>query len=93
MDLGLLQVVLVIVLWATEIKQKNVPLSLYKAPFMCIDSKKKTVFLTVSIGVLSRGRFTPPGVKVGLKDTERFPDTDAAAGTTSFCTGGRVESI
>lgn len=50
-------------------------------------------FLTVSLGVLSRVRLTPPGVNVGLKDTERFPDTDAAAGTTSFCTGGRVESI
>lgn len=36
---------------------------------------------------------TPPGVKVGLKDTERFPDTGAAAGTTNFCTGGREESI
>lgn len=47
----------------------------------------------VSLGVLSRVRLTPPGVNVGLKDTERFPDTDAAAGTTSFCTGGRVESI
>ncbi len=52
-----------------------------------------TVFLTVSLGVLSTGRLTPPGVKVGLKDTERFPDTDAAAGTTRFCTGGRLESI
>lgn len=49
--------------------------------------------MVVSLGVLSRVRLTPPGVKVGLKDTERFPDTDAAAGTTSFCTGGRVESI
>lgn len=47
----------------------------------------------VSLRVLSRGRLTPPGVKVGLKDTERFPETDAAAGTTSFCTGGREESI
>lgn len=44
----------------------------------------------VSLGV--RGRLTPPGVKVGLKDTERFPDTDAAAGTTSLCTGGREGS-
>lgn len=32
--------------------------------------------------------FTPPGVSDGLKDTERLPDTVAAAGTTSFCTGG-----
>lgn len=47
----------------------------------------------VSLGVLSRVRLTPPGVKVGLKDTERFPDTAAAAGTTSFCTGGREDSI
>lgn len=47
----------------------------------------------VSLGVLSRGLLNPPGVRVGLKDTERFPDTDAAAGTTSFCTGGREESI
>lgn len=46
----------------------------------------------VSLGVLSRGRLTPPGVKVGLKDTERFPVTGTTAGTTSFCTGGRVES-
>lgn len=47
----------------------------------------------VSLGVLSTVRLTPPGVKVGLKDTDRFPDTDAAAGTTRFCTGGRLESI
>lgn len=47
----------------------------------------------VSLGVLSRVRLTPPGVKVGLKETERFTDADAAAGTTSFCTGGRVGSI
>lgn len=47
----------------------------------------------VSLGALSRVRLTPPGVKVGLKDTERFPDTNAATGTISFCTGGREESI
>lgn len=47
----------------------------------------------VSLAVLSTVRFTPPGVKVGLKDTERFPDTEAAAGITSFCTGGTLESI
>lgn len=47
----------------------------------------------VSLVDLSRVRLTPPGVKVGLKDTERFPDTDAATGTTSFCTGGRAGSI
>lgn len=47
----------------------------------------------VSLGVLSRVRLTPPGVRVGLNDTERFPDTDAAAGTMSFCTGGREGSI
>lgn len=50
----------------------------------------------VSLGVLSRVRlhpWTPPGVRVGLNDTERFPDTDAAAGTMSFCTGGREGSI
>lgn len=46
----------------------------------------------VSLVVLSRVRLTPPGVKVALKDTERFPDTDAVAGTTSFCTGGGVGS-
>lgn len=48
--------------------------------------------MCVSLAVLSTARVTPPGVKVGLKDTERFPDTEAA-GTTSFCTGGRLESI
>lgn len=47
----------------------------------------------VSLAVLSRVRLTPPGVRVGLNDTERFPDTDAAAGTMSFCTGGREGSI
>lgn len=52
-----------------------------------------TAFLTVSAGALSRGLLTPPGVKVGLKDMERFPDMDATEGTTSFCTGGRVVSI
>lgn len=52
-----------------------------------------TPFLTVSAGALSRGLLTPPGVKVGLKDMERFPDMDATEGTTSFCTGGRVVSI
>lgn len=49
-------------------------------------------FLTVSLGVLSRVRLSPPGVREGLKDTDRFPDTDTAAGITSLCTGGRVES-
>lgn len=44
--------------------------------------------LTVSLGVRAR----PPGVREGLKDMERFPDTDAAAGITSFWTGGRGES-
>lgn len=53
-------------------------------------SEPLTVF---SLGVLSRARVSPPGVKVGLKDTDRFPETEAAAGTTSFCTGGRFESI
>lgn len=52
-----------------------------------------TAFLTVSGGALSSGLLTAPGVKVGLKDMERFPDMDAAEGTTSFCTGGRVVSI
>lgn len=52
-----------------------------------------TPFLTVSAGALSRALLTPPGVKVGLKDMERFPDMDATEGTTSFCTGGRVVSI
>lgn len=52
-----------------------------------------TVFLTVSIGVLSRGLVTPPGVSVGLKDTDRFPDNDATEGTTNLWTGGRIESI
>lgn len=52
-----------------------------------------TAFLTVSVGTLSRGLLAPPGVKVGLKDMERFPDMDATEGTTSFCTGGRVVSI
>lgn len=47
----------------------------------------------VSLEVLSKVRLTPPGVKVGLKYTERFADMDAADGTTSFCTGGRLESM
>lgn len=41
----------------------------------------------MSLGVLSRVWLTPPGVKVGLKDTERFEET--VDGTVSFCTGGR----
>lgn len=44
--------------------------------------------LTVSLLFLSTALFTPPGVSDGLKDMERLPDTAAAAGTTSFCTGG-----
>lgn len=47
----------------------------------------------VSPVTLSKVLLPPPGVKVGLKDTERLPDAFAAAGTTSFCTGGRVGSI
>lgn len=42
----------------------------------------------VSLLVFSTPLFTPPGVSDGLKDIERLPDTAAAAGTTSFCTGG-----
>lgn len=53
----------------------------------------RIVILTVSIGVFSKGRVTPPGVRVGLKETERFPDTGVAVGTTSLCTGGSVASI
>ena len=48
--------------------------------------------LTVSLEVLSRNRPTPPGVREGLKETERFPDTAAAVGTMIFCTGGREGS-
>lgn len=48
--------------------------------------------LTVSIGVFSTGRLIPPGVSVGLKETERFPDTGVAVGTISLCTGGTEES-
>lgn len=51
------------------------------------------VILTVSIGVFSNGRLIPPGVSVGLKETERLPDTGVAVGTTSLCTGGSVVSI
>ena len=51
-----------------------------------------TAVLTVSLKVLSGKRPTPPGVREGLKDTERFPDTEAAVGTTSLCTGGRKGS-
>lgn len=50
------------------------------------------VILTVSIGVFSNGRLIPPGVSVGLKETERLPDTGVAVGTTSLCTGGSVVS-
>lgn len=50
------------------------------------------MILTVSIGVFSNGRLIPPGVSVGLKDTERLPDTGVAVGTTSLCTGGSVVS-
>lgn len=46
----------------------------------------------VCLGVLSRARLIPAGVREGLKDTDRFPDTDADEGITSLCTGGRVES-
>lgn len=42
----------------------------------------------MSLGVLSRVWLTPPGVKVGLKDTERFVAEGAVEGTISFCTGG-----
>lgn len=42
----------------------------------------------VSLMLFSTPLFTPPGVSDGLKDIERLPDTAAAAGTTSFCTGG-----
>lgn len=34
----------------------------------------------------------PTGVREGLKDIERLPDTNAAAGITNFWTGGRGES-
>jgi hypothetical protein len=46
----------------------------------------------VSLEVLSRNRPEPPGVREGLKETERFPDTAAAVGTNIFCTGGREGS-
>lgn len=49
-------------------------------------------FFTVSVRVFSNGRLIPPGVSVGLKETERFPDTGVAVGTTSLCTGGSVAS-
>lgn len=45
---------------------------------------KGTGFLTVSAGALSNGRPPPPGVKVGLKDMERFLAVDATEGTTNF---------
>lgn len=38
----------------------------------------------VSLLVLSTTLFSPPGVSDGLNDIERLPDTEAAAGTTSF---------
>lgn len=44
--------------------------------------------LTVPPGVWVR----PTGVREGLKDIERLPDTNAAAGITNFWTGGRGES-
>lgn len=50
------------------------------------------VILTVSTGVFSNGRLIPPGVSVGLKETERLADTGVAVGTSSLCTGGSVES-
>lgn len=43
----------------------------------------------MSLIVLSKVWLTPPGVKVGLKDTERFVVEGAVVGTINFCTGGR----
>lgn len=42
--------------------------------------------------VLSSVRLTPPGVSEGRNAMERFPETEAADGTTSFCTGGNEGS-
>lgn len=58
-----------------------------EAPPQCVVKEqryKSTVFLTVSAGALSRGLPPPPGVKVGLKDMERFLAVDAAEGTSNF---------
>lgn len=43
----------------------------------------------MSLGVLSRVWVSPPGVRVGLKDTERCVVKGVVEGTISFCTGGR----
>ncbi|CAG5891949.1 unnamed protein product [Menidia menidia] len=40
-----------------------------------------------------KARPGPPGVRVGRKDTARLEEKEATEGTTSFCTGGRAESI
>lgn len=42
----------------------------------------------VSLLVLSTPLFSPPGVRDGLNDIERLPDTAETTGTTNFCTGG-----
>lgn len=46
----------------------------------------------VSLLILSTTLLTEPGVNDGRKDMERLLATDAAAGITSFCTGGRAGS-
>lgn len=46
----------------------------------------------VSLVVLSSVWLSPPGVKVGLKDTERFAVEGAVEGTINFCTGGRFST-
>lgn len=103
MDPRLLQVVVVIVLWAKKMKQRGRKFYHDVHVCICVQLKQtsyklfllflRIVILTVSIGVFSKGRVTPPGVRVGLKETERFPDTGVAVGTTSLCTGGSVASI
>lgn len=46
--------------------------------------------ISVFLGVRSRVWLTPPGVKVGLKDTERCVVKGVVEGTINFCTGGRL---
>lgn len=53
----------------------------------------RELLTVLSLVVLPRDRLDPPGVKVGLNDTVRFPETGAAVGTTIFWTGGKFESI
>lgn len=98
MEPRLLQVVFVIVLWAESKKQgkKKQQSFYYRAhASVCVRLQRvnSAVILTVSIGVFSRGRLSPPGVSVGLKETERFPGIGVAVGTVNLCTGGTVDSI